>query len=83
MVIWHDHDSDGQGADADVLAQVIREMLERGIIRMTADGHVLPAVDFLANSGASEHAAHKGRGRTRGLTGMGRYSSGGGGGDDK
>ena len=54
MVIWHDHDGEGQAADAVVLARVIGEMLHKGIIRMTADGQVLPLVDPLANSGASE-----------------------------
>jgi hypothetical protein len=43
MVIWHESDEDGYGVNAAGLGNVVGKMLKAGIIRMTPDGHVLPA----------------------------------------
>jgi Flp pilus assembly protein TadD len=70
MVIWHEADEsssergiiDGH-VDATGMIEVIQEMLRKHVIRITKDGHVLPAVDVL---GLDEV-----RPRKRGQTGFG------------
>ena len=63
MVIWHTTNDDGSGVDAKGLASVIAQLIKQGVIKITADGHVIPRDGAL-----SQHQVeHK---RERGLTGI-------------
>jgi len=43
MEIWHEFDEEGQGVTREGASGVLTGMLKAGVIRMTTDGHVLPA----------------------------------------
>lgn len=63
MVVWHTTNDDGSGVDAKGLASVIAQLIKQGVIKITADGHVIPREGAL-----SQHQVeHK---RERGLTGI-------------
>jgi hypothetical protein len=61
MVIWHESDEDGYGVNAAGLGNVVGKMLKAGIIRMTPDGHVLPAETDVAHMRENELAQRHGR----------------------
>jgi len=43
MEIWHEFDEEGAGVTREGASGVLTGMLKAGVIRMTTDGHVLPA----------------------------------------
>jgi len=57
MEIWHEFDAEGNGVTAEGLGGVVTGMMHAGVIRLSAEGHIIPV-----------HTAHVHR--KRGTTGM-------------
>lgn len=55
--IWHEFDAEGNGVTAEGLGGVVTGMMHAGVIRLSAEGHIIPV-----------HTAHVHR--KRGTTGM-------------